>query len=210
MQLLSYTWRVAANNRVYEYPLKWVGLCLAWVGGFEGVGWIWGCRVAGGLSVLTRKWCCWPSYSLPWSGRTSNLHSCSYLHRRATGSFEREFWALCSALHSLHDAHFPRNRDSAWHGYRPQQLNVIFTLWFLLSRTLNPPPFYGPYKWTLETWRFQCVLEGKLKALFSCIPPIIPFCALINHKPSWLQDMLTARWSCGLHLSNDLAKVRVQ
>lgn len=172
-------------------------------------GWIGGCRVGGGLSILTRKWCCWPSYSLPWSGRTSNLHSCSYLQRRISGSFEREFWALCSALHSLHDAHFPKNRNSAWHGSRPQQLNVIFTLWFLLSRTMNLF-FMVP---TSEHWKHDIfkVSSRKTKSpFFPCIPPTTPFGMLINHKPSWLQDTLTARWSSGLHLSSDLAKVRVQ
>lgn len=151
MQLLSCTWRVAANNRVLEYPLKMCGI-VPGVGG-----WIRGCGVACGSSVLTRKGCCWPSYSLPWSGRTSNLHSCSYLHRRATGSFKREIWALCSALHSLHDTHFPKKHNSAWHGHRPQQLNMIPTLVFLISRILNPPPFNGPHEWMLETRHFQGV-----------------------------------------------------
>lgn len=153
MQLLSYTWRVAANNRVYEYPLKMCGI-VPGVGG-----WIRGCGVGDGSSVLTRKWCCWPSYSLPWSGRTSDLHSCSYLHRRATGSFKREFWALCSALRSLHDAHFSNKHNSAWHGPRPPQLNIIPSLLSLISRNLNPPSFYSPHKRTLETWHFQGVLN---------------------------------------------------
>lgn len=141
------------NNRVHECPLKLCGI-VPKVGG-----WIGECRLGGGSSVLTRKWCCWPSYSLPWSGWTSDLHSCSYLHRRATGSFYGEFWALCSALHRLNDVHFPKKHNSIWLGCGPQQLNVIFTLWFLLSRTLNPPRFSGPYKGTLETWSFWCVLK---------------------------------------------------
>lgn len=76
-------------------------------------GWIRGYRVGGGLPVLTRKWCCWPSYSSPWSARTSNRHSCSYLHRRATGPFAREFRAVCSAPSCLHNTHFPGRTQSA-------------------------------------------------------------------------------------------------
>lgn len=75
---LRYNDRLTRNRLqqiiVHDYLWAFVGVC-----GWSGV---WGMR--GERSVLTRKRRCWTSYSLPLSGWTSTLRSCSCLHRGAT------------------------------------------------------------------------------------------------------------------------------